>query len=297
MKKIKNQNIKVAWLGLGKIGLPMAICLLNNGYKVIGIANDSHNKKGAEILKKHGGTIQSIVDITLKECGILALCLPHPLNVINFIEKYKDFLPDTILDFSTGCPENINKYSSTTLKNFNFIDIPISGSIQDCYNGTLTLFIGANEESIYKQGLYPFISSLGVNLFFCGSRGNGYVIKLINQFMHLSIMGLIRSALLLADKLEVEQKVTLEAITKSSGGSRMLDRFGKDIINNIFEPHFTLELACKDLKLLKRLLSNSNYSDAYFSLTQKIYNKAMNYDSAGKNFSIICQDALKKFNE
>jgi len=295
MKNIKNLKIKkIAWVGLGKVGLPMAIRLLDKGYKIIGIVSDSHNRKGSEILKKQGGTIQDRIDITLRECEILALCLPRPLDVINFIEKYKKFIPNTILDFSTGCPETINKFS-TTLNEFNFIDIPISGSISDSYNGALTLFIGANEKYIGKKELYKFISSLGKNLIFCGGRGKGYAIKLINQFMHLSIMGLIRSSLNLSNKLKVDQKITLGAITKSSGGSKMLDRFGREIINNIFEPHFTLELAHKDLELLDKLLSNQNYSDTYFTITKEIYNKAMRQNLGDNNFSIICRDVLKKF--
>ena len=113
---------------------------------------------------------------------------------------------------------------------------------------------------------------------------------MINQAMHLGIMGLIREMFITGRASDVDLDQLLEAISHSSGNSRMLERFGTDIANEQYEPQFALSLAYKDIRLVQKMQKMLNVDCAIHNMVTNVYSDFIknNTELKSKNFSIIC---------
>lgn len=279
-------NVNLILLGLGNFGLPIGKNLIESGYNVHSTTVDGHGKAGIEKLVEFGGKFIEEKDFSKAEA--LILCLPRPSDVQSIINKFREKLPPIIIDLSTGNPVISKKIGESLGKGgITYIDSPVSGSTDDARNGRLTLFVGSKEDT--NPLTRDLLNTIGANIFFFHKYGDGQKAKLLNQLIHLSNIGIIGEALNLAKKVDLDPKTLVSALKTASAGSKMLDRFGDSIVDNDFSPHFTLELASKDLGLLNSFAGDAQYQLTYGELTTKNYYEKLAEGKGKYNFTIVCE--------
>ena len=276
--------MKIAFIGLGNMGMPMALNL--NKSKKIQLLGFDVNNHSVQKFKKLKGKIAKTLDEAF-ECDIIISCLPGPKQ-IKQIAVGKNKLIEKLsknkiwIDCSTNSIGCFNFLQKKLGKKINqFIDAPISGGNIKAKSGELSMFIGGSRK-LYKKTGFIF-KILGKNLYYLGKQGAGYAAKIAQvSLCYLNYLSL-SEALMLGTKSGIKPQTMLQIIDKSASGGYTSTRYGPDMINGSYDPSFTLGLSFKDLKLAKEIINLKNIKLPITKLTTSIYSKAIKKYGANSN--------------
>ena len=239
--------MKIAFIGLGNMGMPMALNL--NKSKKIQLLGFDVNNHSVQKFKKLKGRVAKTLDEAF-ECDIIISCLPGPKQ-IKQIAVGKNKLIEKLsknkiwIDCSTNSIGCFNFLQKKLGKKINqFIDAPISGGNIKAKSGELSMFIGGSQK-LYKKTGFLF-KILGKNLYYLGKHGAGYAAKIAQvSLCYLNYLSL-SEALMLGTKSGIKPQTMLQIIDKSASSGYTSARYGPDMINGSYDPSFTLGLSFKD---------------------------------------------------
>lgn len=248
--------VKIAFLGLGVMGKPMALNLLNAGLSV-NLWNRTKDKLSLQSLS----LCQSIAE-AVKDAQIIFTCLgdvPDVEQVLLSSQGVINFAsPNTlVVDFSTiGTQAVQNIAQQLATKQIRFLDAPMSGGDIGAQQGTLTIMVGGKQED-YQECL-PYLQILGKNITYCGEIGSGQAVKLCNQVLASLHMVAICEAITLAKQQGIDPKLMIEVCSTGAAGSWALTNLAPKIINEDYSPGFMIKHILKDLRLVKESLSGNH---------------------------------------
>ena len=203
---------KVAFIGLGAMGGPMAQNIIRKGTKVS--VFDIENEK-MDSAVKIGGTPGSDIKNTIENAEIIITMLPSTENVKSVICDDNGILtfakPDTIiLDMSTIAPTGTDEvYKLCQDKNIKFIDAPVGRLVSHATSGDSLFMVGCDDENAFKK-VEPLLKAMGTTIIRCGKVGSGIRAKVVNNFQILSIAQVTAEALTLAQKIGLDLDVFKE---------------------------------------------------------------------------------------
>lgn len=247
--------MKLAFVGLGNMGMPMAVNLVKAYPEVYGL-NRSKGKEEefARLGGKTGLTLQELA----AQMDVLMTCLPLPEDVEE-VYLGKGGISSwgrpglVAIDFSTVSPRLSQKvYAALKEKGIHFLDAPISGGPQGAKAATLSIMVGGDEAVFHK--VKPILAVLGKHIYYVGPSGSGSAVKLINQLM-VSIHTLaVSEGLLLAQKWGLPLDQVVAILSNSFAQSRILERhYNQFIAQENYRPGFALNLLHKDTRLVEEL--------------------------------------------
>jgi 3-hydroxyisobutyrate dehydrogenase len=222
---------RIAFVGLGTMGLPMARNLVAAGHEVVGSDLDPTR------IEAFGGS-----DAT-GPAEIVIASLPSAAGVEIFV------------DMSTGPPALARSLAAELgAAGTASLDAPVSGGPRGAETATLSIFVGGSPEAFSR--VEPVLAVLGSVVQRVGGPGAGQVVKLCNNLMAGVNMVAIAEACAVAERAGIDAATFYGLISRSTGDSRVLrTRFplpGADDghpSNRDFEPMFMLDLIAKDLAL------------------------------------------------
>ena len=196
------QNMRIGFIGLGRMGFPMAQNLLKAGYTVV-----AHNRsKGAvERLVTLGATAANTPAETAHAVDVLVSCVMSP-NEIEQIYLGPDGAfagaqaGQIFIDASTTHPTVSQKVAAAlSVKDVAFLDAPVSGGPSGAEAGTLAVMVGGDQDVLEK--VRPVLQVFGHNIFHMGPVGAGNATKLCNQILTGSAHVLVAEAMVLGTRL------------------------------------------------------------------------------------------------
>lgn len=241
--------MKLGWIGLGNMGIPMASNLLKAGYEV-----KVYNRtaaKGKELVDKgaiQGENLQEVVEssdviftMVSDDAAVKSLYLEN--NLFGLAKAGQVFI-----DMSTVSPKTSRELFAEAKKcNAAFLDAPVSGSVQPAKDGTLIVLAGG-EEGTYQQvkKLFEPISKMSIYL---GESGSGSNAKLaINLLLGITVQGIAESVLF-AEKQGIKKEDMLTIISESAVGTAISKMKTSSILHNEYPAAFALKHMAKDLRL------------------------------------------------
>lgn len=251
--------MKVGFIGLGNMGLPMAKNLVKANYDVVG-KNRSHGKE--DLFQQAGGKIGMTVVEMARQLDVILTCLPLPADVENvyfgadgLIENGHERL--ILVDHSTVAPGlNEKILNAANEKGIEFLDAPISGGNFGAEDGTLTIMVGGKKE-IYERVL-PLFEVMGKNIYHIGETGSGSVVKLINNLMVAFHTQAVSEAVALGKKMNVDTDLLFNILNNSYAESRIYDRhYNNFIAKDQYEAGFAIKLLHKDMKLAEEMADSA----------------------------------------
>ncbi|EGL83799.1 6-phosphogluconate dehydrogenase NAD-binding [Caldalkalibacillus thermarum TA2.A1] len=252
--------MKLAFVGLGNMGLPMAKNLVKVYDTVYGL-NRSKGKE--ELFAQAGGKVGLSLPELAQTADVIMTCLPLPEDVHNVYFADDGILANghpglVAIDFSTVSPElSQNIYAAASEKNIDFLDAPISGGPPGAEAGTLSIMVGGKEEIFAK--VKPVLEVMGKNIYYVGPSGSGSAVKLINQLMVGIHTQAVSEALVLAKALGLPFDKVFDILNNSFAQSRIFERhYTQFIAKDHYEPGFALELLHKDTNLVQELAEKKN---------------------------------------
>ncbi len=253
---------KVAFLGTGNMGAPMAGNLAKAGYQVT-VWNRTAPSAGLELAASRGCKIARTVEEALNGSHVVCSCLTDgpALRSVLFAPSHdlkqllgKDAI---VMDFSTIGPVEARGISDQ-LANFGvrFVDAPVTGGDIGARDGTLTFMVGGSTEDL--ESVRPLLNAMGKKIVHAGAVGSGQSLKLVNQLLCGANLLAVVEAFQVAEKLGMDRSLVVEACGGGAAGSWQLVNLGPKIIAQDHRPGFRAAHLLKDLKFLRDALASTS---------------------------------------
>jgi len=239
---------KIAFVGLGIMGKPMAKNLMKAGYElyVYDLYQDPVSelekegatgcKSAAEASSNTNITITMVQDGPQAESAILGDGgVAEGASKGHLVVDMSSIAPGVSQRIGKGCSE----------KGINFLDAPVSGGEPFAISGDLAIMVGGSADD-FEQAK-PLFDILGKSAILCGEHGAGQITKLANQICVGANIHALAEALALAAKAGVNPETVYKAIQGGLAGSNVINAKAPMMVDRNFEPGFRIELHYKDI--------------------------------------------------
>ncbi|QWD73677.1 3-hydroxyisobutyrate dehydrogenase [Polynucleobacter sp. TSB-Sco08W16] len=271
--------MNIGFIGLGNMGLPMAINLLKAGYQVTGF--DLVQSQLDAFAKEGGKTVANANDAA-KNVDVLISMLPASRHVEGLYLGDSGLLantyPQTILvDCSTISPKVAQAVASAAqAKGFEMVDAPVSGGTAGAQAGTLTFMVGGQQSAVER--IRPLLEKMGKNIFHAGANGAGQTVKVCNNMLlGIQMLGTCE-ALRLGIANGMDPKILSDIMSKSSGRNWALELYNPcpGVMDNVpsskdYAGGFGVDLMLKDMGLATENAEALEASVPLGKLAQQLY--------------------------
>jgi len=235
----------VGFIGLGTMGLPISINLLNKSkMKIFGFDIEPLRVKEFE---KAGGKYSNVRDIA-QNCSTIFLCLPTNNSVSETIDEIIDNGKEgtIIVDLSSTSPFIIiEEYNKALNKGLYLIDAPVSGGEKGAIDGSLVIMCGGEKKAYEK--IKSILEYISVKSMYMGRSGNGSISKLVNNIIVAINIAAISVGYAFAKKAGINPNDLFEIIKDGFAGSKVMDSKIPKILDRDFSPSARMKIHQKDL--------------------------------------------------
>jgi 3-hydroxyisobutyrate dehydrogenase-like beta-hydroxyacid dehydrogenase len=238
--------MRVAFLGLGIMGRPMAANLVKAGHEVA-VWNRSAGKQveGARAASSPADAARGaeVVWMCVADTGAVESVLFGPQGVHESLAEGM-----IIADSSTISPSATRSFAERLRAHgVRYVDAPMTGSKTGAENGTLIFIVGGDEADI--ETLKPLFAAMGKKIFRMGETSKGQAAKLAMNLQIALIYEGFAEGLTLAAKLGVDAGTLLPVVEASMVRSGVVDYKAPFVLKRDFSPNFPLRLMHKDIRL------------------------------------------------
>jgi 3-hydroxyisobutyrate dehydrogenase len=265
--------MKIAFLGLGLMGYPMAGHLAKVFNTVVWTRN---LEKAERHVTEFGSSLANTPEETA-QADILFTCFPTSKEVLEIapriIERAKAGL--IWVDCTSGDPASARTLAATlNAKQMHFLDAPVSGGVKGAIAGQLTTMIGG-ETNILEQSRAA-IETFAAKIVHVGGSGAGMAVKAANQaLLGVNILALTE-VLLGLEKQGVSSRAALDVINASSGRSNVSQNlFPERVLGRAFPNTFALALMTKDVRIAAQNLREQGIPAPIVALTENLLEIAL----------------------
>ncbi len=287
--------MKVAFIGLGNMGLPMALNLLKAGYLLTGF---DLVQSQLDAFSAAGGQVEKSAALAVGGADIVISMLPASRHVEGLYLGDAGILahanPQALLiDCSTISPKVAQDVAKAAkAKGFAMIDAPVSGGTAGAQAATLTFMVGGAAQDLEQAR--PLLEKMGKNIFHAGGNGSGQTVKVCNNML-LGIQMLGTSeALRLGIANGMDPKILSDIMTKSSGRNWALELYNPcpNVMENVpssknYAGGFGVDLMLKDLGLAVENAHDLNASTPLGELAHHLYELHSQAGNGALDFSSV----------
>ncbi|SEO88400.1 3-hydroxyisobutyrate dehydrogenase [Mucilaginibacter gossypiicola] len=247
-------TVKIGWIGLGKMGVPMSQQLIKAGYP-LNVYNRSKDKE--EGFKSQGIGTAASPALLLNNADVVFVMVSDDKAINDIFNGDEGLLTakasgKIIINMSTVSP-SISKEMAAACKaqgNY-YLDAPVSGSVKQAEDAMLVIMVGG-EAGAFEQAK-PILEKMGKLVMLVGNTGSGNVAKLaINTLLGIVAQGFAETVTL-AQQNGINAEALTTLISNSALGSPFIKIKGDAIVNNNYNAAFALKHIAKDLRLAKDL--------------------------------------------
>ena len=242
---------KVAFLGLGVMGFPMAGHLKRAGHDVV-----VYNRTAATAARwvaTHGGSSSATPRAAAENRDFVFACVgnDNDLRAVTLGEDgaFSGMAAGAIFVDHTTASANIARELGLQAKqrDFGFIDAPVSGGQAGAENGQLTVMCGGSREDFAKAE--PVIAAYARACRLMGPIGAGQLTKMVNQICIAGLVQALSEGLRFAEKAGLDQQLVVDVISKGAAQSWQMDNRHKTMIAGKFDFGFAVDWMRKDLAI------------------------------------------------
>ncbi|MCO5070016.1 MAG: NAD(P)-dependent oxidoreductase [Rhizobiaceae bacterium] len=243
-------TIKLGFVGIGRMGAPMARRLLAAGYALT--VYDPSETAVSDLVAAGAKGASNPAGVA-NAAEIVFLSLPTP-DIVNAVATGPDGLTSgkglrIVVDLSTTGPRGAKMLAQGLGANdIALIDCPVSGGVAGATNGKLTLMAAGSADAFSE--VEPILSNFGKATHVGEEPGQAQLIKVINNLMSVTALGIASEGLVLAQKAGVDPAMFMQIVNSGSGRSNASeDKIPKYVLTRSFDFGFALGLSAKDVRL------------------------------------------------
>ncbi len=246
--------MKIGFIGLGIMGAPMALHLVNAGHQLfVNTIGDLPAGIAASTAKPCANadavTRQSeVVFVMVPDTPDVEAVLFGPNGVAAALTAGKGGERKIVVDMSSISPMATKAFAAKiNALGADYIDAPVSGGEVGAKAASLTIMCGGDEAVFQK--VRPLFEKMGKNITLVGGNGDGQTTKVANQIIVALTIAAVGEALLFASKAGADPAKVRQALMGGFASSRILEVHGERMIKRTFAPGFRIRLHQKDLGL------------------------------------------------
>jgi 3-hydroxyisobutyrate dehydrogenase-like beta-hydroxyacid dehydrogenase len=239
-------SAKVAFLGLGVMGFPMAGHLKAKGYDVT-VYNRTAAKSQAWV-QKHGGQSAATPGEAARGADFVAMCVGNDRDLAEVAAAALDGMRKgaILIDHTTASADAARHiYAEAKSRGIDFIDAPVSGGQAGAENGKLTVMCGGDAGPFERAK--PVMDSYGRAVTLLGGAGAGQLTKMVNQICIAGLVQGLAEGIAFAQKAGLDANLVLDVISKGAAQSWQMENRGKTMVEGKFNFGFAVDWMRKDL--------------------------------------------------
>jgi 3-hydroxyisobutyrate dehydrogenase len=252
INKVKDMA-KVAFIGLGVMGFPMAGHLVKKGGHEVTVYNRTA-AKAKEWADKFGGKTAPTPKAAAEGQDFVMCCVGND-NDLRSVTIGADGAfagmkkGATFVDHTTASAEVARELDAAATKaGFKFVDAPVSGGQAGAENGVLTVMCGGEAEAYARAE--PVIAAFARMCKLMGPAGSGQLTKMVNQICIAGLVQALSEGVHFAKRAGLDVETMLEVISKGAAGSWQMENRGKTMNQNSFDFGFAVDWMRKDLGIV-----------------------------------------------
>jgi 3-hydroxyisobutyrate dehydrogenase-like beta-hydroxyacid dehydrogenase len=239
---------KIAFLGLGQMGAPMAARLVGAGHEVT-VWNRTRQK--AEPLEGRGARVAATAGEAVSGSEVAITMLADPAAVDGVVFGNDGFAGalepgQTLIEMSTIGPDAVRSVADRLPDGVAMVDAPVRGSVQQAMNGSLIVLVGASDAAFER--VRPILEALGT-VHRVGGLGAGAAMKLVANSTIGATMAAFGEALALGEALGLDRSVLLDVLSETPIGMTVKGK-RDNVESGSYQANFKLALALKDMRLV-----------------------------------------------
>ncbi|MER7156764.1 2-hydroxy-3-oxopropionate reductase [Streptomyces lydicus] len=242
---------KIAWIGLGIMGSPMAENLIKAGYAVTGYTLEQDK---LQRLADNGGTAAGSIAEAVQDADVVITMVPASPQVEaiaygpdGIVENAKSGA--LLIDMSSITPQtSIDLAKAAGDKGIRVLDAPVSGGEAGAIEAVLSIMVGGHQADF--DAARPILQALGKTIVLCGPHGSGQTVKAANQLIVAVNIQACAEAVVFLEKSGVDLAAALDVLGGGLAGSTVLARKSDNFKNRDFKPGFRIDLHHKDMGIV-----------------------------------------------
>ncbi len=275
-------STRIAFVGLGVMGFPMAGHLKAKGYDVT--VYNRTGSKAEEWVKKHGGKSAPTPAAAAKDADFVMLMVGNDKDLLEVALGRDGALSGmkrgaVLVDHTTASADAARKvFAEAKAKGVDFIDAPVSGGQAGAENGKLTVMCGG--ESAAFELAKPVMDSYGRAVTLMGPAGSGQLTKMVNQICIAGLVQALSEGIAFAEKAGLDAELVLDVISKGAAQSWQMENRGKTMHARKFDFGFAVDWMRKDLGIC---LEEAKRNGAKLPVTEVVDKYYGEVQKAGNN--------------
>jgi 3-hydroxyisobutyrate dehydrogenase len=269
--------LRVAFLGLGAIGTPMARHLARPEFDLV-VWNRTAARAEA-FAAATGARLAATPAEAARGRDVIVTCLPVSRDVEGLLDGPDGLLATlttgaVLVDCTSGDPATSQRMAARLAdRGIGFLDAPVSGGTSGAEQGTLTVMVGGDEGTLAQ--VRPVLEAFGRNIVHCGAVGAGDALKAVNNaLLAMHIWG-TAEGLAALEKAGVRADVALDVINASSGRSNAsMNLFPERVLTRAFPRTFRLALLDKDVNIAAGIAREQQVTAPLLQLTAELFRLA-----------------------
>jgi 4-hydroxybutyrate dehydrogenase/sulfolactaldehyde 3-reductase len=280
---------RVGFIGLGKMGRPMASNLIRKGFPLVAFDVDPVPMRELEAL---GARVAASCAAVADESDVVVTMLPNSNSVEEVVLGPQGVLArlrpgSAVMDMSTVDPLLTDRVAAAAAdKGIMFVDAPVGRLASHAERGESLFMVGATAEAFAR--VRPLLEAMGTTIHHCGGAGTGMRTKLVNNYLAIVSCAFNAEALALSQRFGLSLEKTLDVVhgTTATNGQLKIAWAGK-VLKGDTEPGFTIDLAHKDLTLIVGAAEAARVPMPIGNTALESFSAARTQGAGAKDFSIM----------
>jgi 3-hydroxyisobutyrate dehydrogenase len=271
---------KVAWIGLGVMGYPMAGHIRRKGGHDLTV----YNRNGAKAeawAKEYGGRTARTPAEAAKDADFVFCCVGNDNDLrevtLGAQGAFNSVRKGAVFVDNTTASANIARelYAAAKAKGFDFLDAPVSGGQAGAQNGVLTVMVGGDQAAFDRA--QPVIATYARMVTLIGPAGAGQLTKMVNQICIAGLVQALSEGIHFAQKSGLDLQKVMDTIARGAAQSWQMENRWKTMAEGEFDFGFAVDWMRKDLAICQDEARRNGASlpvttivDGYYAEVQKM---------------------------
>ncbi|RTZ45533.1 NAD(P)-dependent oxidoreductase [Candidimonas sp. SYP-B2681] len=244
---------KIAFIGLGMMGAPMAHLLHQAGHSLT--VKDANPAVVAQFLSEHAGATAASSDEQIASNDFIITMLPSSSIVDVVVGPLLPHLRSgtTIIEMSSADPMQTRELAAkVNATGAALIDAPVSGGVKKAVDGSLAIMVGGEEANV--KACLPVLESMGWNITHVGRVASGHALKALNNYVSAAALIATAEAIHAGKAFGIDPITIVDVIQASTGRNNTTENKAKQyMLNGAFNSGFSLALQAKDVGIAAAL--------------------------------------------
>lgn len=268
----------IGFVGLGRMGWPMAARLVEAGFTVV--VYDLSPERTREFARRHAAVRADRLGAVAEISDIVITMLPDSTVVGDALFGAPDSLGPylrpaaTVIEMSSGDPEaTIGLAARLSERRVGMIDAPVSGGVKRAADGTLTIMTGGEDPLI--EPCIPVLEAIG-SVMRAGGLGSGQAMKALNNLVSAGGFLIGMEALLIGRKFGLDPATMVGVLNASTGSNNSTKKkFKQFVLSGTYDSGFALDLMVKDLTTAIGIARSGRVEAPFSALCRELWAAAL----------------------